>query len=295
MKKISLTLVIVLGLIGVWWLTSHSAPKQGAVENLESTTVPSPEEILANDYEKIAINLKPENISGDEWKQINTYSLKPEKLVTKESAAVYFKTAQANIPDIYSCLKKDFCGMTTRNDNDAYFDDQATPAHILINRNLKIMKESLRKDIALKSQVDWDVLNDLASTGNELLAVEALDIIREFDSESVKTDDLIKLTSDYKGTAKADALARIAKKNGTSDKLLVSREVQNVFADENSDNDTVISVLEQLKNMNFSQDELSRILRNLCRYKDNEAEERNWLMVKSQAKKIYPEFEKLCN
>lgn len=295
MKKISLTLVIVLGLIGVWWLTSHSAPKQGAVENLESTTVPSPEEILANDYEKIAINLKPENISGDEWKQINTYSLKPEKLVTKESAAVYFKTAQANIPDIYSCLKKDFCGMTTRNDNDAYFDDQATPAHILINRNLKIMKESLRKDIALKSQIDWDVLNDLASTGNELLAVEALDIIREFDSESVKTDDLIKLTSDYKGTAKADALARIAKKNGTSDKLLVSREVQNVFADENSDNDTVISVLEQLKNMNFSQDELPRILRNLCRYKDNEAEERNWLMVKSQAKKIYPEFEKLCN
>ena len=295
MKKISLTLVIVLGLIGVWWLTSHSAPKQGAVEIQESTTVPSPEEILANDYEKIAINLKPENISGDEWKQINTYSLKPEKLVTMESAAVYFNTAQAQIPDIYSCLKKDFCGMTTRNDNDAYFDDQATPAHILINRNLKIMKESLRKDIALKSQVDWDVLNDLASTGNELLAVEALDIIREFDSESVKTDDLIKLTSDYKGTAKADALARIAKKNGTSDKLLVSREVQNVFADENSDNDTVISVLEQLKNMNFSQDELPRILRNLCRYKDNEAEERNWLMVKSQAKKIYPEFEKLCN
>lgn len=295
MKKIILAFVCIIGLIGVWWLTSHSAPNKVETTEAEEKSIPSPEEILANDYEKIARNLKPENIEGDEWKQINTYSLTPEKIVTKDSAAAYFKTAQSNIPDIYSCLKKDFCGMTTRNENDAYFDDQATPAHILINRNLKIMKESLRKDIALKSQVDWELLQDLASSGNELLSVEALDIIREFDSESVKTDDLIKLTSDYKGTAKADALVRIAKKNGTSDKLLVSREIQNVFADTNSDNDTVISVLEQMKSMNFSQDALSRILRNLCRYKEDPAEERNWLMIKSQAKKVYPDFEKLCN
>lgn len=301
MKKLSLAIVLILGLIGVWWYSSHSAPKPGEAEitNAELKNIPSPEEILANDYEKIAKNLKPENIEGDEWKQINNYSLTPEKLVTKDSAATYFKTAQVNIPDIYSCLKKDYCGMTTRNDNDAYFDDQATPAHIMINRNLKIMKESLRKDVALKSQVDWDVLNDLASSGNELLAVEALDIIREFDSESVKTDDLIKLTSDYKGTAKADALVRISKKTGASDKLLVSREIQNIFADENSDKDTVISILEQVKEMSVPEDEIVRILRNLCHYKefdkDDEIKEKNWLMIKSKAKKIYPEFEKICN
>ena len=183
--------------------------------------------------------------------------------------------------------------MTTRNDNDAYFDDQATPAHILINRSLLIMKESLRKDINLKSQVDWEILQELASSGNELLAVEALDIIREFDSESMKTDDLIKLSSDYKGSAKADALVRIAKKKNPTDKLLVASEIEEVFA--SSDNDTVISVLEQMKQMNFSQNELSRILRNLCRYKGDPEEERNWLMVKSLATKIYSDFEKLCN
>ncbi len=291
MKKIILSIVIVLGLIGVWWFTSHSAPS-GVISTTEES-IPSPEKILANDFEKITRNLKPENMTGQEWGLINTYSLPPEKIVKKETAAAFFKSANGNLPDIYSCLKKDFCGMTTRNENDAYFDDQATPAHILINRNLKIIKESLRKDIELKSQVDWDLMNALASSGNELLAVEALDIIREFDSESVKTDDLIKLTSDYKGTAKADALVRIAKKNGTSDKLLVASEIEEVFA--NGDNDTVISVLEQVGKMNFSQNDLSRLLRNLCRYKDNEAEERNWLMIKSQAKKLYSDFEQICN
>ncbi len=293
MKKIILALVFIIGLIGVWWLTSHSAPKMGDVGDTMDKPIPTPEEILASDYERIAKNLKPENTAGDEWKQINTYSLTPEKIVTKDSAGAYFKTAQANIPDIYSCLKKDFCGMTTRNDDDAYFDDQATPAHILINRNLKIMKESLRKDINLKSQVNWDLLQDLASSGNELLAVEALDIIREFDSESMKTDDLLKLSGDYKGTAKADALVRIAASKGTKDKLLVASEIEEVFA--SGDNDTVISVLEQVKHMNFSQNELSRILRNLCRYKDNPEEERNWLMIKSQAMKLYSDFEKICN
>lgn len=291
MKKIILALVFILGLSGVWWITSHSAPS--LTEGEMTKKQPSPEQIIANDYEKIARNLKPENISGDEWGVINNYSLPVEKVVTKESAGSFFKTAQANIPDIYSCLKKDFCGMTTRNDNDAYFNDQATPAHILINRNLKIMKESLRKDITLQSQVDWELLQDLAASGSEMLSVEALDIIREFDSESVKTDELIKLTSDYKGTAKADALARISKNKGPADKMLLAGEIEEVFA--SADNDTVISVLQQLSQMSFSETELSRILRNLCRYKDNPEEERNWLMIKSQAKKLYPNFEKICN
>ena len=291
MKKILLVLVFILGLSGVWWITSHSTPSLTEGDTTEK--LPSPEQILANDYEKIARNLKPENISGNEWGLINNYSLPVEKVVTKESAGSFFKTAQANIPDIYSCLKKDFCGMTTRNDNDAYFNDQATPAHILINRNLKIMKESLRKDITLQSQVDWELLQDLAASGSEMLSVEALDIIREFDSESVKTDELIKLTSDYKGTAKADALLRISKNNGSADKMLLASEIEEVFA--SADNDTVISVLQQLKQMSFSETELSRLLRNLCRYKDNPEEERNWLMIKSQAKKLYPNFEKICN
>ncbi len=273
-------------------MTSHSVPQKGETV-AEGKALPTPEEIVASDYEKIAVHLKPENTAGDEWKQINNYAATPEKLVSKDSAAGYFKTAQSNIPDIYSCLKKDFCGMTTRNEDDAYFDDQKTPAHILINRNLKIMKEALRKDISLKSQVDWELMQTLAAEGSEMLSVEALDIIREFDSDSVKTDELIKLTSDYKGTAKADALERISKKEGASDKLLLASEVEETFA--TGDADTVISVLEKVKNMNFKQTDLPKVLRNLCVYKDNPEQERNWKMIKYQATKVYSDFEKICN
>ena len=183
--------------------------------------------------------------------------------------------------------------MEVRNEDDAYFDDQATPAHILINRNLKILKESLRKDESLKLKINWELMQELASEASELLSIEALDIIREFDTNAFKTADLIKFSSDYTGTTKADALARIASKNNASDKLLVADEIKNTFA--SSDNNTVISVLEKVSEMSFSKTEKAKILINLCHYKDNPEEERNWKMIRYQATKIYPEFEKLCN
>ena len=291
MKKIILILFVVSGLIGVWFIKSHSAPDKKVTEANSSTQ--TPEEILENDYKKIEKNLKPENISGDEWKQINTYSIPPEKIVTKNSAANYFKTAQNNIPDIFSCLKKDFCGMSTRNENDAYFDDQKTPAHILINRSLLVMKESLKQDPTLKSSVDWDLMQELAASGSDILAIEALDLIRLYNAEGMKTDELIKLSDNYKGEAQAEALARISKKNSPSDKLLVSNKIQDIF--ESSDNNTVISVLDKVKGMNFTNTELSHVLINLCRYKNDVNQEESWKMIKYKANLIFSDFEKLCN
>ena len=156
MKKVLLPLLIVTVAAGAWWnfsprSSNTSAPSEIAGTAAETVAVvKSPEEILANDYEKIAKNLSSKNTSNDEWKQINNYALSPDALVNSQNAKGYFKTAQSNVPDLFSCLKKDFCGMETRGEDDAYFDDQRTPAHILINRNLKIMKESLKKDSSLK-------------------------------------------------------------------------------------------------------------------------------------------------
>ncbi len=291
MKKVIIGTLIVIGIAGVWWSqTSHPVPSSEVAS--EEKVQKTPDEILASDIEKITRNLKAENIAGDEWKQINTYSLPAEKIVSKENASAFFRVTQSNIPDMYACLKKDYCGMTTRGEDDAYFDDQRTPAHILINRNLKVMKEALRKDSSLKSQVDWEILQELASSEAEMLQVEALDILREFDSESMKTEELIKLTEDYKGTAKADALVRIAKGKNPSDKLLVASEVEEVFA--MSDANTVISVLENMKQMALSKVETNRVVRNLCRFKDTE-EVHNWTMIKYEAKKLTAEFDKICN
>jgi hypothetical protein len=293
MKKVLLPILIVIVVAGVWWSYSPRSSFVVPEVTFENDKVPmkSPEEIVAADYEKIARNLSDKNTSGDEWKQINNYSLSPETLVTNTNAKTYFKTAQSNVPDIFSCLKKDFCGMETRGEDDAYFDDQKTPAHILLNRNLKIMKESLRVDGSLKSEVDWSLMKELATSGSDLISVEALDIIREFDSESVKTDELIKVTQDLKGQAKADALFNLSKKSNSTDKILLASEVGDIFA--TGDANTVISVLENLRNMSLGAN-ASRVLFHLCRFKTNENSQ-NWPMVKMMANKVNNEFEKMCN
>ncbi len=299
MKRLLLPLLIVIIAIGAWWnfspRTSFSLPSSTVADlsakSEEATPMKSPEEILARDYEKIAKNLSVKNTSNDEWKQINQYAIKPEDLVNAQNAKTYFKTASSNVPDLFSCLKKDFCGMETRGENDAYFDDQRTPAHILLKRNLSIIKESLRNDSSLKSDVDWTLMSELAKSGSDMLAVEALDIIREFDSESVKTEELINVTRDLTGKAKADALVNLSKKSNSTDKILLASEVEEIFA--MGDANTVISVLEKLKNMSLGSNTF-RVLKNLCRFKDNE-ESHNWPVVKMNAIKINKEFETMCN
>lgn len=292
MKKVIAVLLVAVGIAGLWWKMS-STPALLTKEEVQMEGEKTPEEILASDFERIESNLKPENTTKDEWKKVTDYAVRPEDLVTKENAHNFLSVTQNNLPDLYACLKKDFCGMTTRGEDDAYFDDQRTPAHILMNRNLKILKESLRKDIALKSQVNWDLIQELAASDSEMLQVEALDILREFDDESMKTEELIKMTEDYKGTAKADALMRIAKSKKASDKRLVAGEVEEVFA--MSDANTVISVLENVKKMDLGQRDLTRVFRNLCRFKDNADEAHNWKMIKYEASQINADFEKLCN
>ena len=287
MKKIIIGLLILAGAVFVWVKLPHKASVPLPVRGI------SPDEILSNDYQKIIKHLKPENIAGDEWKKINDYALPVEKLVNTQNAAKFFKTANDNIPGIFSCLKKDFCEMETRNDNDAYFDEQRTPAHILLNRNLSILKESLKKDSSLKSQVDWELMSDLANSGAEILAVNAIDIIREFGEKNAKADNLIKLAQNYKGEARADALARIAKSGSSQDKILLANEIEDIFND--GDANTAISVLEKLKGMGLNRVEMFRILSRLCRFRDDETISHNWGMVKTEANRINPEFEKNCN
>lgn len=288
MKKIVVTLLILAGIAAVWL---NRKPQAAPVLKTVQTDAPvnTPEQILMNDYEKIAKNLDPVNTAGEEWKEINNYALSPATLVKAENAKTFFNTAQKNLPDIYSCLKKDFCGMETRNEDDAYFDDQRTPAHILINRNLKIMKEALLKDQSLASQVDWELMQDLAASESEMLSVESIDIIRQFDSKNVKTDDLIKLTENAKGTAKAEALEKIAKNNDANGKVILASEIADTFAV--ADNDTVISILEKLGGMGFSKDQTAKMLKNLCDRK----EDHNWKMIRYEALKINKDFERNCN
>lgn len=296
MKKVILILFVVLA--GAWWKISPRFSFKPSLSNEvisnaigPTATMKSPEEIVADDYAKIAKILSPKNTSSDEWRQINNYAVKVEALVNAQNAKDYFRTAQSNIPDLFSCLKKDFCGMETRGADDAYFDEQRTPAHILLNRSLIFMRESLRNDPSLKSEVNWELMKELTTSGADILSVAALGIIREFNSEVVTTEELIKVTRHLKGQAKADALANLSKKSNSADKILLASEVEEIFA--MSDANTAISVLKNLRNMNLGAD-VSRILINLCQFKDNE-QSHNWPIIKTAANKINKNFEKTCN
>lgn len=294
MKKLILVLIVSVTL-GAWWFKSSRSLNESTANSnsVVQTTAPNPEAILANDYAKLVANLDPKNISNDEWKKINDYSLKAKDLVNSANAKSFFITANNNVPDLYSCLKKDFCGMQTRNDNDAYFDDKRTPAHILINRNLTIMKESLAIDPSLAKDIDWDLMEELAASNSEMLSIEALEIMREYNPTLSKTDHLLELTKSSSGTVKAESLLKIASKASPADKLLIANEIQEVFA--MSDANTAMSVLENVKKMAFSPTQTPSLLKNLCKFKVEEDLKHNWPMVKNEANKIYADFEKSCN
>lgn len=299
MKTRILYLLIVLILGALWNFIPRSdlkslSSKNGmskTVELISTKVMKSPQEIIANDYEKIAKNLSSENTSNDEWKNINNYAKTPQSLVNHQNAKKYFNTAQSNIPDLFSCLKKDFCGMETRGEGDAYFDDQKTPAHILLKRNLSIIKESLQRDSSLKSKVNWDILREIANSGHDILSVEALDIIRKFDRESVKMDELIKAAKGLKGQAKADVLTNLLNGSNSEEKSLLLDEVEDIFA--MGDANTVISLLEKLKYIKLGE-KTAYILKNVCRFKENE-QSHNWPIIKTVANKIDKKFESTCN
>ena len=287
MKKVVLPTLLFFSVLASVWYFSKSKTEAQAL-----TPVQSPEEIVGTDFEKIEKQLKPENIKADEWKGINDYTVPVNELVSSDNAAQYFKTAQNNLPELYSCLKKDFCGMES-SPGDPYFDDQRTPAHILMNRSLKIMKESLQKNKSLAADVNWDLIEELAQSDMEMLEVEALDIINQFGSAHVGTEDSLKKSQHFKGTAKADALVRLSQKGNEKDQALIASDIEEVFA--HSDAHTVISVLETMGQMKLKKETVAKTFNNLCRFKEEDSNPANWKMISYLATKLNSDFKNSCN
>lgn len=295
MKKTLFLLFLVLVVSGTWWFSSRSEQLTEAKEEEARQVLPRNEdksvEILNADYEKLVSHLKKENTTGKEWETIKDFSQTVESVVTEENAKNFLSLAQKNLPDFYGCLKKDFCGMTTRGEHDPYFDEERTPAHFYINRNLLFVKESLRKSSELKHLVDWSLMYDLAASDDELIQVEAFSIVKEFDEKFGDKENLIELTKKYQGTAKGEALVRLAKTSSNLDKRLIADELEEVFS--SADAHTTISVLEKLGEMKLSSTQLEKVLKNLCHLK--ETQEHNWPVIKFEASAVYPKFETLCN
>lgn len=253
------------------------------------------EKIVNKDFKNILVHLKKENVKGEEWKNLNDYSAREQDIVTTENARKYFKIVSESSPEIFSCLKKDYCGMKTKNEDDAYFDNQKTPSHIFLSRNLKIMQESLKKDNSLVSLVDWEFIHDLINSGEELVAIEALSISRDFENKENHVEELLKETRQYKGETRAISVEKIGKKNMTKDeRKKFTNEIEDIFLIE--DASTSISVLEKIQKPSFVKKKYEIALHNLCRFKTMDPiREKNWLMIKYLSKKIDSDFEKMCD
>lgn len=298
MKKILFLIVFLVVAFGVWsYQTSQPEVTDNEVDETfevdgQHESVDRSSEILKNDYEKLVSNLKKENIEGKEWEVITNYSLNPDEVINAHNAKGFFDSVNKNLPDLVNCLKKDFCGMTTRGEHDPYFDEQKTPAHQLVRRNLRILKESLKEDSSLVGNVDWNFINEIAESDSEILQTEALVLLKEYGPKT-ELSDLLKKTKNYSGNSKADALVDLAKDAKAQDKNIIADEIKEIFAQ--ADSNTVISVLEKMQSMKLNKSDLPSVLKNLCRINEDENENHNWPMITYQAKKLYQDFETLCN
>lgn len=291
-KKTIIVSILVLFCAGGWW---KSQPGTSLSLSKTPVKVNAVTDILADDQQKLERNINKEVLADEFWPQINDYTKNAKSMVDKNNAKAIFKITQGAIKDLATCLKKDFCGMERRNDNDAYFDDVKTPGHILLGRNLDIMIEALQVDPDLKKELEWELIRELTENENEKIQVLALEIIKDFDQSGADTDKLLEIADNFKGNAKAEAFAKIASRdslNTENNRILLVNALEKSFSGD--DPNTVISVVEKMNKMRLSESEIAKVSRNLCHFKENGSDDPNWKMIKYDMAKV-ADLDKICN
>ncbi|MDD4973450.1 MAG: hypothetical protein PHY93_03820 [Bacteriovorax sp.] len=292
-KRIFFLVIAVLTSAGLLWKSQSSTSLTNLTNTFANTPAnTNPEIVLTKDLERLERNLKIETLQDENWAQVNDYSITAKNLVNKKNANHLFKLTNGSIANLAGCLKKDFCGMERRSENDSYFDKNKTPGHILLARNLSIMLESLRINPELQREIDWDLIRELTDNSNDTIQVLAIELIKDFSVIESDPENLFKLVDNYKGNAKADALTELSKNSSSSERQLLVNSLEKAFAAD--DPNTVISVVEKLKKMNLSVDEMTKVSKNLCHYKEKGTEDPNWKMIKYDMGKVSIDLEKIC-
>lgn len=287
--KIKILYVVAVIFIAVLWGKYQNSAKAGSLSHPRK----SAEAILANDRQKLEENLTKEILNDENWIKVNDYSTDVKDLVNKKNAKELFKLSNRSITNLASCLKKNFCGMERKNEDDAYFDDGKTPGHILLGRNMEIMVESLKDDPELRKEVDWDLIRELTDSMNEKVQLLAVELLKNFNTKENDTQKLLKIADNYKGNAKALALIEISSRNSEEDHSLLLNAIEKSLAGD--DPHTAISVVEKLGKMHLTKNELERVSQSLCHYKENGAEEPNWKMIDYLIGKLDIDLDLICD
>lgn len=277
-KNICLAIIMIF-CAGLWWRS-------------QSIGFSSTASILIRDQAKLESHFKPEILSNKQWPQVNDYSLSAQNLVNQKNSRELFILNHSSAKDLAACLKKNFCGMEKRSDDDAYFDEAKTPGHILLGRNLDIMLEALRINPDLQTEIDWDLIRELTESENEKIQVIALTIIKDYDASNEDIAKLLKIADHFKGEAKASALEQIASRDSSIERMQLMNAVEKSFALD--DPHTVISIVEKMEKMSLSKEEIAKVSRNLCRFKESGADDPNWKMIKYDMRPL-ADLDQLCH
>ncbi len=245
-----------------------------------------------NDLKKIESFLKPANITSPNWEKLVDYRTNLKQTINLENAVSYFETANQNLPDLVICLRKDFCGMEPASLSSPYFDDERTPAHLLVARTLDVIKESLRLHPELASKVDWNLITEISGlAGNEVRA-SSMDLLVSFDVRNNGRAHLFEIAESYKGEAKAKFYSKMAKDLEPSERPVFISTLEKSL--EQDDAHTVISIVEKLNTFQLSKNEVVNVEKVLCRFKQDDPKDPNWLMIKYNMSKLDNRFEQNC-
>ena len=295
-KIVTIFFVLCISII-LWKSKSRTAFGSESLVPLKKTMgsayTSSATNILKRDFAKLEENFNEETLQDENWLKINDYTLDVKNLVTLKNAKHLFRISNENVASLVSCLKKDFCGMERRNGNDAYFDESNTPGHILLGRSLHIIIEALQLRPELQSEIDWDLIRELTDNSNETIQVLAIEILNNFNSKNRDLENLFKVVDNYMGNAKADALAELAIKSSANEHILMVNSLGKSFSID--DPNTVISIVDKIETMNLSNDELIKVSKSLCHFKENGLNDPNWKMIKHCMGKVSLDLKSICN
>lgn len=225
-------------------------------------------------------------------KGIGNFNNSTNQLVNIQNASAMSQNALENIKTLHNCLRKDYCGMTTRNDDDSYFDYEKTPAHIYLGRSLEILLETLKVNSLLSKNVDWELIEELTKNENRKISVLALELMSKYGNTQNDIEHMLFLLKPLKGEAKADGFVNLSFRFLNQDKSLFIDALEKTFVED--DNNTVLSVVAKLNKMSLTKIEIEKISNGLCHFKDDSLNVPNLKMLKYEFLKLGVIFDQNC-
>lgn len=278
---------MLFSLAKVFFIKDFKVPREPIiVSTTKSLAIPQA------DLRKIEGFLKPKNIQSPSWKVLVDYRVDLNTIITKDNAKDYFETALNNLPDLVECLRKDYCGMDKASISAPYFDNERTPAHLLVARTLNVLQASLKQVPELAIQIDWNLITEISGlNGNEVKAA-SMELLISFDKRNNGKEHLFEIAEGYKGIAKAKFYSEMAADLAAEERPVFINTLEKTL--ESDDADTIISTVEKMNTFRLTHNEIARVGKALCRFKRDESQEHNWKMIVMNMKKMDNNFEQHC-